>query len=225
MTHMHREISNLKKSLLELCSFIEQSVDFAAKTLTDYDTDLAKEIIKRDIKVNEMEVEIEEECLKILALYQPVAADLRLVVAILKINNELERMGDLCRNIGKYVRKIVKNGAIPLPKEFVPMFEKVKYMTQQSLNALMDNDAGLAAEVCLMDNEVDKYNSDIISQIQDELMKDGANVKSLLFLMSVCRTVERIGDYATNIAEDVYYMISGFIVRHHHEDIDPDLVV
>jgi phosphate transport system protein len=218
--HMHKEIDNLKNSLLNLSSYLEQTLDYTAEALIGFDPDLAKKVIKRDETINEMEVEIEEDCLKILALYQPVAADLRLVIAILKINNDLERMGDLCRNVCRYIRKINKSGAIPIPEQFTPMFNAVKEMVQKSLESLINNNASTALLVTEMDQVVDDYNIEIIKYIRKQLEEENSPIKQLLFLMSICRSVERIGDYATNIAEDVCYLICGHIVRHNNYEID-----
>ena len=220
ITHMHREISRLKNGLLELSTEVEKSISCAARALDTFDETLALEVIKNDSRINDLEVNIEEDSLKILALYQPVAHDLRVVVAVLKINNDLERMGDLAVNICRYILKIKEYGIIPVSSNFKPMFDVCLDMVRKCLDSFLKEDLTLASEVCEKDKIVDGYNIKIIKEIQQDL-QDKANVQpvnSLLFMLSVVRTVERIGDFATNIAEDVYYMVSGQIVRHHAEE-------
>ena len=216
-THMHREISRLKDTLLELSAEVEKSISCAGRALETFDDNLACEIITNDSRINDLEVNIEEDCLKIFALYQPVAHDLRTVVAILKINNDLERMGDLAVNICRYMMRIKEQGIVPVSPNFKPMFEACLKMVRKCLDAFMREDITMAAEVCEMDNIVDELNVKIITEIQEELRTGSTSgpINSTLFMLSLCRTVERIADYATNIAEDVYYMVSGKIIRHH----------
>lgn len=216
-THMHREIASLKDRLLELSAEVEKSISSSCRALDQFDDNLACQIITNDSRINEIEVNIEEDCLKILALYQPVAHDLRTVVAILKINNDLERMADLAVNISKYLMKIKEYGVVPVSNNFKPMYDACLTMVRNCIDAFMNEDITLAAKVCEMDNIVDSYNVKIITEIQEEIKSESHNgpINSTLFMLSVCRTVERIADYATNIAEDVYYMVSGKIIRHH----------
>lgn len=220
ITHMHREISRLKDGLLELSAEVEKSISCAARALDTFDEVLAMEVIANDHCINDLEVNLEEDSLKILALYQPVAHDLRIVVAVLKINNDLERMADLAVNICRYVLKIKEHGIITVSPNFKPMFDVCLDMVRKCLDSFLKEDVTLASEVCEKDKQVDEYNLKIIRELQQSL-QDKNNVQpvnSLLFMLSVCRTVERIGDFATNIAEDVYYMVSGQIVRHHAEE-------
>ena len=213
--HMHREIIRLKDGLLELSAEVEKSISFAGKALSDFDETIAAQIISNDQRINDLEVNIEEDCLKILALYQPVAHDLRTVIAILKINNDLERMADLAVNICRYMLKIKEFGIIEVSESFTPMFAACLEMVRNSIDSFMSEDVSLAAEVCDKDQHVDDLNVKIITEIQEKILNNNTNsIKSLLFMLSVCRTVERIADYATNIAEDVCYMVSGKIVRH-----------
>lgn len=220
ITHMHREIRRLKDGLLELSAEVEKNISSSGRALDNFDEPLAYKVIDSDDRINELEVNIEEDCLKILALYQPVAHDLRIVVSVLKINNDLERMADLAVNICRYILKIKENGEIQVSSRFRPMFEACLDMVRKSLDSFLNEDVVLASEVCEKDKAVDQFNIEIIKEIQATL-KDENNtepVNSLLFMLSICRTVERIGDFATNIAEDVYYMVSGQIVRHHADE-------
>ena len=213
--HMHREIIRLKDGLLELSAEVEKSISFAGKALMDFDETIAGQIISNDERINDLEVNIEEDCLKILALYQPVAHDLRTVIAILKINNDLERMADLAVNICRYMLKIKEFGIIEVSDSFKPMFATCLEMVRNCIDSFMGEDVSMAAEVCARDQYVDDLNVKIITEIQEKILNnDTKSIKSLLFMLSVCRTVERIADYATNIAEDVCYMVSGKIVRH-----------
>ena len=217
ITHRHREIGRLKDSLLELSAEVEKSILNASRALADLNDDLASEVIANDNRINELEVDIEEDSLKILALYQPVAHDLRSVIAVLKINNDLERMGDLAVNICRYTKMIKEEGSVKVSDRFSPMFTFCLEMVRKAIDSFLKEDVLLAAEVCEADSRVDNLNTEIIKEIQEEIKTPGANVECLLYHMSICRTVERIADYATNIAEDVYYMVSGRIIRHQHQ--------
>ena len=220
VTHMHREISDLKNGLLELSAEVEKSIQFAGKALQTFDVELAKKTISNDERINDLEVKIEEDSLKILALYQPVAHDLRVVVAVLKINNDLERMGDLAVNICRYIRKVSDLGEVAVSPLFEKMFETCLKMVRMCLDSFLNEDVYLAAKVCETDKQVDDMNIAIIKEIQEVLQNSPQNINSHLFMLSICRTVERIADYATNIAEDVYYMVSGKIIRHNNDQIN-----
>ena len=161
-----------------------------------------------------MEVEVEEECLKILALYQPVAADLRFVVAVLKINNDLERMGDLAKNIAKRVSQLAAGRPCPLPPEIRTMAMQTQEMVKQSLDAVVNADPALARQVREEDDAVDAARQKIRRRVMQTLQEGTDDVESLLRMNSVSKHIERIADMATNVAEDVIYMVEGDIVRH-----------
>jgi phosphate transport system protein len=165
-----------------------------------------------------MEVEVEEECLKILALYQPVAADLRFVVAVLKINNDLERMGDLAKNIAKRVAQLADAPKIDLPPEIRSMAMQAQEMVKQSLDAVVQADPALARQVREEDDAVDEYRQQIRRKVLKGIVEHPENVENLLRVNSVSKHIERIADMATNIAEDVIYMVEGDIVRHRSTD-------
>jgi phosphate transport system protein len=162
-----------------------------------------------------MEVDVEEEVLKILALYQPVAADLRFVVAVLKINNDLERMGDLAGNIAKRVLFLASCERFDLPPEVRPMAARTQSMVKESLDALVNSDVVLAQKVRESDDEVDNLRRTIEKEIEQQIAQHPERTDCLMRLSSVARHLERIADMATNIAEDVIYMVEGEIVRHH----------
>jgi len=212
--HLLREIEKLKKQILAIGAVVEESLHKAVRALQVRDERLAKRVIESDIEIDRMEVDMEEDCLKVLALHQPVASDLRLIVAILKINNDLERIGDLAVNIAERAVFLSTQKPVDAPLDFAVMVEKTEEMLRKSLDALVDGDATLAHKVCLADDEVDAINREMHAQIQEGIRLHPDQIESLIHLLSASRHLERVADHATNIAEDVIYMIEGHIVRH-----------
>ncbi len=218
----HREIDKLKKMVLSLGADVEDNVHKAVQALQNRDTGLAEKIIASDEAVDRFEVYLEEECLKILALHQPVAIDLRFVIAVLKINNDLERIGDLAVNIAERAAFLATQEPVDIPFDFPGMSDKTKLMLRKSLEALVNMDAQMAWDVCAMDDEVDAINREMYNQVQEGIRQQPEKMNSLIHLLSTSRHLERIADGATNIAEDVIYMIAGEIVRHKAEDFRPE---
>lgn len=216
--HLERAIENLKRNILALTAVVEQRVRMAVRSVKDRDAKLAKKIIHGDIEIDHTEVDIEEECLKILALHQPVAVDLRFIVAVLKINNDLERIADLAVNIAERAAFLATQPKIDVPFDFPLMAEKAQSMLRRSLDALVNLEPSIAAEVCMADEEVDAINREMYAQVKEEIRKHIGNLDSLIHLLSISRHLERIADHATNIAEDVIYMVEGKIIRHKTED-------
>jgi phosphate transport system protein len=216
--HLELEIENLKRLILALSATVEDNVYKAVQALTERNSAIAEDVIKSDPKIDETEVAIEEECLKVLALHQPVAIDLRYIIAILKINNDLERMGDLAVNIAERAMFLATRERPDVPLDLPLMAEKTKAMMKKSLDALMKQDARLAHEVLAADDGVDEMNREMYAKIQDGIRRRPEQLESLIHLLSCSRHLERIADHATNIAEDVIYMIEGVIVRHRAED-------
>ncbi|NLF25965.1 MAG: phosphate signaling complex protein PhoU [Deltaproteobacteria bacterium] len=212
--HFVREIEKLKERLLALCAVVEETVYDAMRALRERDLVLAQKIIDSDTTIDESEVEIEEECLKILALHQPVATDLRYVVAILKINNDLERIGDTAGNIAARAKSICALGSVDLPPELEEMTIKTKKMVRDSLQSLINLDADMARGVCHADVEIDQLNRRMYDLTHSAISKDSSRSESYIMILSVSRNLERIADLTTNIAEDVIYLIEGEIVRH-----------
>ncbi len=212
--HLQREITNLKKSILSLGAIVEERVWQAFKAVSQRDPDLANKIIDADYEIDQMEVQIEEECLKILALHQPVAVDLRFIVAVLKINNDLERIGDLASNIARIATFLSNSDRVEPPAELTIIAEKSQDMLKKSLDALVNLDEDLAQEVRDEDDEVDATNRVIYDQVKENIKRDIGTLESMINLRSVSKNYERIADLATNIAEDVIYTIRGEIVRH-----------
>ena len=216
--HMKREIDRLKQMLMSLCEVVEESLRQAVEAIKTRDEALAKTVIAGDIEIDQMEVDVEEECLKILALYQPVAIDLRFIITALKINNDLERIGDLAVNLAERGTFLAGQQREDVTLDFDAMTEKTKSMVHRSLEALVNMDSKLAYEVCAADDEVDQINHQMFLIVQDEIRAHPEQSESLIHLLSASRHLERVADHATNIAEDVIYMIEGRIVRHKAED-------
>ena len=212
--HLEKEIKKLKLKLLNLSKVIEQNVKSAILAVSGLNSELAAQTIQKDKEVDQLEVEVEEDCLKILALHQPVAIDLRLVIAILKINNDLERIGDLATNISKSVKNIAKNDAINVPFDFESMSRKTCDMLRKSLDSFITLDIKLAEEVCVDDSEVDTIHRKIYTEIYERAKQNPEQLNSMMYYLTVSKSMERIADYATNIAEDVVYMVDGSIIRH-----------
>ncbi len=212
--HIHRQIDGLKQKILYVGTLVEEAIAKAISALINRDGAMAQRVIANDSVIDRMEVEVEEECLKILALYQPVAADLRFVVAVLKINNDLERMGDLARNIAKRVAFLANAEPMDLPVDFRGMATQAQNMVKQSLDALVNADANLARQVRAEDDEVDLSRQRIRQQLLAAIRRTPDRTEYLLKLNSVSKHLERLADMATNIAEDVIYMVEGEIVRH-----------
>ena len=221
-THLQREIDKLKKMILYMGAEVEDTVRKAVDALVTKNSALAEEVMKSDELMDQLEVEIEEDCLKILALHQPVAIDLRYVIAILKINNDLERIGDLGVNIAERASYLATHLPIDLPLDFQGMAELSQLMLKRSLDALVNLDSTLARQVRASDDEVDAINRHMYTLIQEFIRNNPERVEELLHLLSVSRHLERIADQATNIAEDVIYMVEGEIVRHQPEDFASD---
>ena len=216
--HMKREIDRLKQMLMSLCEVVEESLRQAVEAIQAQDEALAKMVISRDSEIDQMEVDVEEECLKILALYQPVAIDLRFIITAMKINNDLERIGDLAVNLAERATFLSGGKRSDVPLDFDSMTEKTKAMLRRSLEALVNMDSKLAYEVCAADDEVDEMNHQMFLIVQEQIRQHPDQTDSLIQLLSASRYLERVADHATNIAEDVIYMIEGRIVRHKAEN-------
>jgi phosphate transport system protein len=212
--HLHREIEQLKKKILALGATVENGVRDAVSAVERRDTQLAERIIRQDKEIDQLEVDLEEDCLKILALYQPVAIDLRFIVAVLKINNDLERIGDLSVNLAERAQLLAASPQIVVPFDLVAIAETTQQMLRLSLDSLVNLGASVARDVCRMDDEVDRANRQTYGLVTDAIRTHPEQADVLIAYLSVSRYLERIADHATNIAEDVIYMTEGFIARH-----------
>ena len=215
--HLLREIERLKKQVILLSGAVETNVENAVRSIEKRDIGIARRVIDSDSRIDQWEIDVEEECLKLLALYQPVAIDLRFIVAVLKINSDLERIGDEAVNISE---RSIRINSQPKPAgffDFPAIFRKVQIMLNKSLDALVNLDASSAREVLSSDDEIDEMVHQTFHQVKSEIQQHPAQVDPLIESLRVCRHLERIADHATNIAEDIIYMIEGRIVRHGHE--------
>ncbi|OGH96765.1 MAG: phosphate transport system regulatory protein PhoU [Candidatus Melainabacteria bacterium GWF2_32_7] len=212
--HLQREINNLRQKILTLSTVVEESVYLSVKSFMERDADLAAKIINKDQEVDLIEIEVEEECLKILALHQPVAVDLRYIIAALKLNNDLERIGDMAVKIAERTVNISRHNVQEVPIDFSSMAEKVKLMLKKSLDALVHMNSGLATEVCIADDEVDELHRNTYMVVKNQVSAHPEHISVLLDFLSVSGCLERIADHTTNIAEDIIYMIEGEIIRH-----------
>lgn len=212
--HLQREIERLKRHLLSVCGLVEEQVQVSVQAMIERDQPLAEQVIQRDAEIDQREVEVEEDCLKVLALYQPVATDLRFIVAALKINNDLERIGDMAVNIARKALTLAAQPPVEIPGDLAVMSEKSQSMLRDSIDALVSSDARMAKDVCGRDDEVDRLKKEMRLKVQAMMRKDPDRVELFLSLLAASRNLERIADLATNIAEDVIYTIEGRIIRH-----------
>ncbi len=209
-----KELDKIKKKILSLGALVEERVRTTSTAVENRDAVLAGKIINNDWEIDEMEVEIEEECLKILALHQPVAIDLRFIVAVIKINNDLERIGDQAVNIAERVVIMSKRPEMGFVFDYMPMSEKAQSMLKMSLDALVNLDVDLAFKVITLDDEVDAIKEDAYDKIKEAIRQNPGRVGYLINLLLISRHLERLADHCTNIAEEVIYLIEGEIIRH-----------
>ncbi len=215
--HLQRELEKLQRGLLSLSAVVEEAVRKAVQALEGRDAALAQHVIETDLEIDQAEVDLEEECLKMLALYQPVAIDLRLIVAVLKINNDLERIGDLAVNIAERAVFLAGQDGVQSEFDFEGMARKAQEMVKMALDSLVNQDSSLARQVLAMDDEVDGMNRRMYEQVREGIRRHPDQLVAHTHLLSASRHLERIADHATNIAEDVVYMVEGSIIRHKAE--------
>jgi phosphate transport system protein len=212
--HLERDLENLQRDLLALAASAEEAIHKAIRALQERETDLAQQVIAEDNQIDQEENHVEEECLKILALHQPVAVDLRRITAALKINTDLERMADLAEDIAERALHLSQLPPAPVPAGLQRMTDLTTSMVRHSLDAFVNLDPRLARRVCRLDDEVDRYNNEIIQELIELMRSSPDMVEPGLSLFSATRHLERIADHATNIAEDVVYLVEGEIIRH-----------
>jgi phosphate transport system protein len=212
--HFQREMNRLNQDLVSVGKQVEEQLTLAFNAFVQMDVTTARKVIKGDAEVDNVEVEMEEECLKLLALYQPVANDLRLIVAVLKINNDLERIGDHAKNMAEIVLQMAEKGPMKVPENMIAIFEKTKLMLRKVLLAFVELDIKIAEAVLAMDDEVDALCKSQLPLQIEMIQHEPDYAGQHLMLLSVCRQLERIGDHASNIAEDIIYLLTGDIIRH-----------
>ncbi len=215
--HLQRDLESLENDVLSQASVVEEMIQKASRAIREMRPELVAEVIRHEHAVDEREVQIEEECLKILALHQPVAVDLRRVATIMKINNDLERIADLAVNIAERANSLSAHAGLLVPQSFDRMVQVTVAMVQAALDALVNLDISRAQAVCLRDEEVDELNREVILHMQQIMKEQPELVEAAMYLFSASRYVERIADHATNIAEDVIYLVDGEIARHKHD--------
>jgi phosphate transport system protein len=212
--HLQRDLDSLQHDLLALAASVEEAISKAIRALQDRDAGMARQVIDGDNEIDLEENHVEEECLKILALHQPVAVDLRRIAAAMKINTDLERMADLAEDIAERALRLTQLPPMPVPETLQRMTDLTTSMVRQSLDAFVNLDTRQARRVCRLDDEVDSHNESIIEELIRAMQASPEMVEPGLSLFSATRHLERIADHATNIAEDVVYLVEGEIVRH-----------
>ena len=216
--HLQRDLEGLERRMLFLAGEVEEAVRRSIRALLDRRPELAERVIDGDDEIDRREVELEEECLKVLALHHPVASDLRFIVASLKIENDLERIADLAANIAERAVSLSARSELAVPARIRDMVEHCARMLRNSIDAFVRGDAELARRICAEDVEVDRANRLIIQELLEAMHQDPTCIDQAVELISVSKNLERIGDHATNIAEDVVYLVEGDIIRHRSKE-------
>lgn len=214
--HLDRETDRLRTDLVEQFGVVEQMIQLAVRSLVERRTDLADRVIQSDEKVDETDIRIEEECLKLLALHQPVATDMRWLITVVKVNAELERMADLACNIAERAKAIDLFPLFPVPEEMTEMVSAATKMVRMALDSFVEGDSKKAARAIQSDDLIDSLNRIVIDQLLAVMKADPDQIEPAVHCFSASRHLERIGDLAENISEDVIYLVEGDIVRHKH---------
>jgi phosphate transport system protein len=219
--HFEEELQGLKNRLLTMGALVEERVHQAVRALIDRQQEEAEQVIRSDQDVNTLQIEIDDRCLKLLALQQPIATDLRLITAAMKINADLERIGDQAVNIAENVIKLLPQAPLKPLIDIPRMAELAEKMTRDALDAFVRKDAELARNVLQRDDEVDNLKDQVFRELLTYMMADPGTIQRALALILISRNLERIADHATNIAEDVIFLVEAKDVRHHHQEGQP----
>ena len=212
--HLMRDLDRLQRDLVSLAALVEETIHKAMRALQTRNVALAREVIAADGQIDLEDNHLNEECLKMLALHQPVARDLRRIAAAMMITTDLERMGDLAEEIAERAVALAEQPHVPVPERLARMADLTAVMVRQALDAFVNLNKEQAERVMRMDDEVDRYNVEIIQELIAAMKGSPELIEPGLSLFSATRHLERIADHATNIAEDVIYLIGGEIVRH-----------
>ncbi len=215
--HLDRELQRLRGELVDQFGVVEQMILLAVRSLVERRTDLADRVIDGDEAVDINDIRIEEECLKLLALHQPVATDMRWLVTVVKANSDLERMADLACNIAERAKSLDLYPLFPVPDEIVQMVTICTRMVRDALDSFVEHDSKKATDVIRQDDMMDELNRIVIDQLHETMKESSDNIEPAVHCFSASRHLERIADLAENIAEDVIYLVEGDIVRHKHE--------
>jgi phosphate transport system protein len=215
--HFHEQLQELKQKLTRMSRSVEESIEKSIQSFMLYDASMADEVIRRDDAINRMEMENDDECLRLLALHQPMAADLRFIMAAMKINNDLERMGDHSVNIAGYAKSLAGTSSVQ-PMTHIPKMSKIaRDMVSESLAAFMEGDADRARAVCLRDDDVDDLDATLFRDVLRLPHSGPESVSRALTLVLISKNIERIADLSTNIAEEVIFIVQAKTIKHHSE--------
>ncbi len=218
--HLERDLTKITNEILLLGNMVESAINNALLSVTHKRKELAEIVLKKATEIDIKEVNIEDYCLKILALHQPVAADLRFIVVVLKVNNDLERMGDFTENLAHRSLFLNSHDAINMPTDFTEKLpELIKVMVRNALDSLVNLDVNLARAVISMDNQVDEIHKNMYKQMQALMEKNSSSVEACIQLLSCSRYIERIADLTTNIAEEVVFLVEGETIRHQDKEL------
>ncbi|HEY7172456.1 MAG TPA: phosphate signaling complex protein PhoU [Vicinamibacterales bacterium] len=217
--HFQEELDQLKMRLLEMGGAAEEHVRLAIRGLVDRDSDLIERVLVSDERINSLHIEIDSRCFTLLALHQPMAADLRTIVAAVKINTDLERVGDLAVNIAEAARRYASHPPVKKLIDIPRMASIAQEMLRDALDAFVRRDVALAQDVLNEDDRLDSLKTQIFRELLTYMLQDPSTIEPALDLILVSRHLERIGDHATNIAEDVIFIVSAKDVRHHAREI------
>ena len=212
------ELKVLKEKLLEMASRAEEQIALAIRALKDREEKLACQVLEREAAINLLDIEIDEMAMRLLALRQPMATDLRFITSAMKIGSDLERIGDLAVNIAERTMDLLKHPQLKPLIDIPRMAEMAQEMVRDALNAFINGDDKLAKEVCERDDRMDKLNDQVFRELLTYMMQDAGTIARAVDLILVGRHLERIADHATNIAEDVIYMVRGKTIKHHVEE-------
>jgi phosphate transport system protein len=214
-THFQKELQELKEDLLKMAALVEDAISTAVQSLVKRDSDLAKKTFEGEDRINGMEIDIDDKCLKLLALRQPMAADLRFITSAMKITTDLERMGDQAVNIAERAISLNQEPQLKPYIDIPRMAETTQSMVKDVLDAFVNSDSKLARSVCERDDLVDGLNDQVFRELLTFMMSDPQTITRAVHLMIVCRCLERIADHATNIAEDVIFLVDARVIKHH----------
>ncbi len=215
--HMQKDLDRLLQHVLKMAGNVEEAIENATQSLEGRDSELAQRVISDDDAIDDFENDVQEDCLTFLALHQPVAVDLRRIGSFLRITTDLERMGDLAVGLAETAIELSRPPFPAIPARLSPMTRRAIEMVKRALNALVHSDARAARAVVMLDDEVDADNDALLAEIIARMKRSPDEIDSGLALHAAVRYVERIADHATNIAEDVIYLVEGAMVRHHPE--------
>ena len=216
--HVDVELRRLKDELVRMAGLAEAAIGLAVKALVSRDAEMARQVIASDDVINMLELEIDELCLRTMALYQPEAKDLRFLAMALKINNDLERMGDQAVNIAERTLELLKEPLLKPLIDIPRMAEVAQRMVKDSIDAFVHQDAARARAVCIQDDAVDSYDDQMFRELLTYMMETPKAITRSVNLILVSRHLERIADHATNIAEDVIYLVEGKNIKHHAQE-------